>query len=47
LWRRSGVEFDLHPVKVYADVERPVCQRFNGNQLAAPLLCRLNVSPMF
>jgi len=28
-----GVEFDLHPVRVFADVERPLCQRFTGNQL--------------
>lgn len=42
-----GVEFDLHPVKVYADVGRPVYQRFTGNQLAAPLLYRLNLSLMF
>ena len=33
--------------KVYADVERPLYQRFTGNQLAATLLYRLNVSFMF
>jgi hypothetical protein len=43
----AGLEVDLHPVKVYADVERPLYQRFNGNQLAAPLLYRLSVSVMF
>ncbi len=42
-----GVEFNLHPVKLYADVERPVYQHFTGNQLASPLLYRLNVSVMF
>jgi hypothetical protein len=42
-----GVEFDLHPLKLYADVERPVYQRFTGNQLAAKALFRVNVSYMF
>lgn len=42
-----GVEFDMHPVKVYADVELPVYQHVNGNQVVAPLLFRLNVAYMF
>jgi hypothetical protein len=42
-----GIEFDLHPFKVYADVERPVYQRFNGDQVAAPALYKLEVSYMF
>jgi hypothetical protein len=42
-----GVEFDLHPVKVYADVEMPLYQHFTGNQVAAPVLVRLNVAYMF
>jgi hypothetical protein len=42
-----GVEFHLHPVKVYADVEVPVLQHMNGNQLAAPVLFKVAVSYMF
>jgi hypothetical protein len=42
-----GIEFHFHPVKVYADVEIPVFQNMNGNQLVAPALFKLNVSYMF
>ena len=42
-----GIEFHLHPVKVYADVEIPVYQNMNGNQLVAPALFKLSVSYMF
>jgi hypothetical protein len=42
-----GIEFNLHPVMVYADVERPVYQHFNGNQLAASALFKLTVAYMF
>ena len=42
-----GVEVDLHPVSLYADVEFPVYQHFTGNQLAAPVLCKFIVSYMF
>jgi len=42
-----GVEFDLHPAKVYADIELPLYEHFTGNQVAAPVLFRLNVSWMF
>jgi hypothetical protein len=42
-----GVEFHIHPVKIYADVEIPVLQHFNGNQLAAPLMVKVSVSYMF
>jgi hypothetical protein len=42
-----GVEFHIHPVKVYADVELPVFQNVNGNQLVAPVLVKVNVSYMF
>ena len=42
-----GVEFDIHPVKVYADVEVPVYQRMTGNQLVAPALFKLTISYMF
>ncbi len=42
-----GVEFDLHPVKVYADVELPVYQNMTGNQLVAPALFKVSISYMF
>jgi len=42
-----GVEFRVHPVKIYADVELPVFQHVNGNQLVAPVLVKLNLSYMF
>ncbi len=42
-----GVEFHIHPVKIYADVELPVFQNVNGNQLVAPVLVKVNVSYMF
>lgn len=42
-----GIEFHVHPVKIYADCEVPVFQHFVGNQLAAPILFKLNVSYMF
>jgi len=42
-----GVEFTFHPVTVYADVELPVYQRFNGNQLSARVLGKISVSCHF
>ena len=42
-----GVEFDLHPVKLYADVEFPVYQNMKGNQLVAPALFKVSLSYMF
>ena len=42
-----GVEFHVHPVKVYADAEFPVYQNFTGNQVAAPVLFKVSVSFMF
>src|SRR5476651_1381583 len=42
-----GIEFHIHPVKIYADVEIPVYQNFTGNQLAAPVLCKVSMSYMF
>ena len=42
-----GIEFHLHPVKIYADVEIPVYQNVSGNQLAAPALFKLSLSYMF
>jgi hypothetical protein len=42
-----GIEFHVHPVKIYADAEFPVYQNFTGNQLAAPVLFKVSVSYMF
>jgi hypothetical protein len=42
-----GIEIHLHPIKIYADVEVPVFQNVNGNQLVAPALFKLGVSYMF
>jgi hypothetical protein len=42
-----GVEFHMHPVKIYADAEFPVYQNFTGNQLAAPVLFKVSLSFMF
>jgi hypothetical protein len=42
-----GIEFHLHPVKVYADVELPVYEHVTGNQVVAPALFKLSVSYMF
>jgi hypothetical protein len=42
-----GLELDLHPFKVYTDVELPLYYHFTGDQLVAKSLFRLNVSYMF
>ena len=42
-----GLEFNFHPVKVYADVEIPVYQNMRGNQLVAPALFKVTASYMF
>jgi hypothetical protein len=42
-----GIEINLHPVMLYADVELPVYQRFTGNQLAAAYLVKMVVSYKF
>jgi hypothetical protein len=42
-----AVEFHLHPVKLYADVEFPVFAHTNGNQLVAPALFKVTLSYMF
>ena len=42
-----GVEFHIHPVKIYADAEFPVYQNFTGNQLAAPVLFKVSLSLCF
>jgi hypothetical protein len=42
-----GIEFDMHPVMVYADVEFDVLQVSRGNQLVAPELFKIVVSYSF
>jgi hypothetical protein len=42
-----GIEVDIQSVRLYADVEVPAFQNFNGNQLSAPALFKLSVSYMF
>jgi hypothetical protein len=42
-----GIEFHIHPIKIYADVELPVFQDVNGNQLTAPVLFKFSASYMF
>ncbi len=42
-----GIEFHIHPVKIYADAEFPVYQNFTGNQLAASVLYKVSMSFMF
>jgi hypothetical protein len=36
-----GIEFDYNQFSAYADVEVPVLQNFNGNQLTAPVMFKL------
>jgi hypothetical protein len=42
-----GIEFDIHPVMIYADAEFDVLQFSRGNQLVAPALFKLAISYMF
>ena len=42
-----GIEFHIHPVKIYADVEIPVFQNVTGDQLVAPALFKVSMSYMF
>lgn len=42
-----GIEFHIHPVKIYADAEFPVFQNFTGNQVAASVLFKASLSFMF
>ena len=42
-----GIEFHMHPISVYADVEFPVLQRVTGNQLVAPALFKMVISYHF
>jgi hypothetical protein len=42
-----GIEYDVDVFKVYADVEVPIYQNVNGNQLTAPVLTKFVVSYNF
>jgi hypothetical protein len=42
-----GIEFHIHPMKIYADTEFPILQNFTGNQVAASVLFKLGVSFVF
>ncbi len=42
-----GIEFDIHPVMIYADVEFDALQSSRGNQLVAPELFKVVVSYSF
>jgi hypothetical protein len=42
-----GIEFDIHPVMIYADAEFDDLQWSKGNQLVAPILFKLVVSYSF
>ena len=42
-----GIEFEVHPVRVYADVAMPVMNNVSGNQLIAPAQVRVIASYMF
>jgi hypothetical protein len=42
-----GVQIDIKDLRLYADIEVPVYQRVNGNQLVAPALYKFIVSKSF
>jgi hypothetical protein len=42
-----GIEFDVHPLKIYADVEFTAFQDSRGNQLVAPEMFKFIISYMF
>jgi hypothetical protein len=42
-----GIEFDIHPVMIYADAEFDALQYSRGNQLVAPVLFKVVVSYTF
>jgi hypothetical protein len=42
-----GLEIDVHPVRIYADVGLPVYTHVTGDQLVAPALVKIVVSYMF
>jgi hypothetical protein len=42
-----GIEFDFNQFSAYADIEVPVLQNFNGNQLTAPFMVKFIVAYNF
>lgn len=42
-----GVEVDIHPVRIYADIEVPVLQHYTGFQLTTDVLYKFSISYMF
>ena len=42
-----GIEFEMAPVKLYADVEFPVYQNVTGNQVVAPVMVKAILSYSF
>jgi hypothetical protein len=42
-----GIQIDIHPIRIYADVELPVFNDVVGQQLISQCLVKLNVSYMF
>ena len=42
-----GIEFDFNQFSAYADVEVPVWQNFNGNQLVAPVMFKVVLAYSF
>jgi hypothetical protein len=42
-----GIEVDAHPIMLYADVEFPIYQRVNGDQLVAPVLVKVMLGVSF
>jgi len=42
-----GIEFHIHPVRIYVDAEFPIYQNFMGNQLAASVVFKANLNFMF
>ena len=42
-----GIEFDYNQFSAYADIEVPVLQHFNGNQLVAPFMIKVLLAYSF
>jgi len=42
-----GIEYDIDAIKLYADVELPIYQRVNGNQIVAPVYAKFIVGYSF
>jgi hypothetical protein len=42
-----GIEYNIEPVKLYGDVEVPIYQNVNGNQLVAPVMLKFVVGYSF